>query len=159
MTATTHCHSEDTPMKYCRWCERDKPLADFYPHPEMADGHLNKCMACVKRYAQDRRLTSDRPREIDNRRYHEGTKRAYMFARARTHPKPAIVSSAQSKVANALRTGKLTRPIQCEFCEAAPVFTEAAHHDYTKPLDVIWLCRRCHRRWDSRDPKAARAAS
>jgi hypothetical protein len=43
---------------------------------------------------------------------------------------------------NAIRAGRLI-PQPCEKCEA--VKAEMHHDDYFKPLEVRWLCRRCHR--------------
>jgi hypothetical protein len=36
---------------------------------------------------------------------------------------------------------------------------EAAHHDYSRPLEVRWLCPPCHRAWDSAQPKGGTVAS
>ena len=51
---------------------------------------------------------------------------------------------AQNAVHNALRCGKMTRPTKCESCldECKP---HAHHYDYSKPLDVFWLCASCHK--------------
>lgn len=48
---------------------------------------------------------------------------------------------ARNAVASAVRRGKLT-PQPCEVCGASP--TEAHHDDYSKPLDVRWLCEPHH---------------
>ena len=52
-----------------------------------------------------------------------------------------------------LRAGNVTRPAACEECGATGRKIEAAHRDYSRPLDVRWLCRPCHVRWDKAEPK------
>ncbi len=39
-------------MKKCFKCGLEKELDDFYVHPRMADGHLNKCKECTKKDAK-----------------------------------------------------------------------------------------------------------
>lgn len=60
---------------------------------------------------------------------------------------------AYKKIAWAVHSGRLVRPNQCEQCGANKKRIEAAHYDYSKPLEVRWLCRSCHVRWDSNEPK------
>ncbi len=51
--------------------------------------------------------------------------------------------NARTKVHYAVKTGKLLRP---DFCPRCLLKTKVhAHHlDYSKPLDVIWVCINCH---------------
>lgn len=42
-------------MKTCFKCNRHLPLSDYYVHPQMADGHLNKCKDCARKDAEVRR--------------------------------------------------------------------------------------------------------
>jgi DNA-binding transcriptional regulator YiaG len=59
---------------------------------------------------------------------------------------------ANKVVAYAIKHGKLTRPTHCAQC-LAEAFVEASHRDYSKPLEVAWLCRPCHRAEDKQHPK------
>jgi len=54
-----------------------------------------------------------------------------------------VRAEAHRRVNNALRTGDLTRPDNCSRCGVACV-TRGHHDDYSKPLEVRWLCRKCH---------------
>lgn len=56
---------------------------------------------------------------------------------------------AHRKVAWAVKTGKLVSPKQCENCLEERKL-DAHHDDYSKPLEVIWICRKCHRREHSK---------
>jgi len=48
---------------------------------------------------------------------------------------------ARSKIRNAVRAGKFDR-LPCAVC--GELKAEAHHEDYSKPFDVLWLCRKHH---------------
>ena len=130
-------------MKKCFVCGQEKPLEDFYRHPMMADGHLGKCKECTKVYMRERQragLTA----EYDKKRYQRPERKAAVAARARRwakeHPERR---RAQSAVGCALKKGILIRPNHCQQCGQSGKI-HAHHHDYSKPLEVEWLCVRCH---------------
>ena len=47
------------------------------------------------------------------------------------------------KLNAALRAGKIHKPSKCATCGSVG-YVEAHHADYSKPFDVLWLCRSCH---------------
>lgn len=48
----------------------------------------------------------------------------------------------------ALRRGELVKAASCERCGKSDVPLEGSHDDYSRPLDVEWLCRQCHAKKD-----------
>jgi C-5 cytosine-specific DNA methylase len=56
-------------------------------------------------------------------------------------------------VETALSNGVISNPGVCECCGGSGVFKDgrsaiqAHHYDYDKPLDVEWLCQKCHHEW------------
>lgn len=71
-------------------------------------------------------------------------KRAYVNRYRARYPLQAAANDAVSK---AIRTGALLRPAACERCGGKPSHEplHGHHDDYTKPLTVRWVCRKCHR--------------
>ena len=51
---------------------------------------------------------------------------------------------AYTQLRRAVRNGVLIRPGSCSECQKAGLI-HGHHEDYTKPLEVEWLCPRCHR--------------
>lgn len=56
-------------------------------------------------------------------------------------------------VQKALKEGKLKRPRVCSQCHKEG-FIEGHHEDYSRPLEVVWLCRACHRQLHGTRKKA-----
>lgn len=76
------------------------------------------------------------------RKWRKGNpKRMYEIVR-RSTVKHWNKTLARQRVHYALRTGKITRPEKCG-CGSS-VRVEAHHEDYSRPLDVVWMCRSCH---------------
>lgn len=131
-------------MKLCFKCKIEKPLTDFYPQKSMKDGHLNKCKVCtiadVKKYRADNHA---RVCEYDRMRFQTTERKvkvvAYQKIRRAKFPEKY---KARMAVGNAVRDGRLKK-LPCDVC--GDVESQAHHHDYSKPLDVRWLCFKCHR--------------
>lgn len=51
--------------------------------------------------------------------------------------------SAVNKLNHSVFMGRIERKKHCQAC-GKEGRTEAHHHNYEKPLDVIWLCKGCH---------------
>lgn len=130
-------------QKRCFKCGQLKSLNEFYSHPQMADGRLNKCKECTKDEAA-KRLSEKREyvQEYDRWRSKTDTRKEKLLVYQRTrrakHPEK---NKARAKVNREVYEGKLI-PQPCSVCGHHKA--EAHHHDYSKPLDVIWLCFKHH---------------
>ena len=130
-------------MKRCFKCGDEKPFAEFYRHPKMADGYLGKCKICTREdVAKNYRARITHYVEYERNRAQSPQRKemALEYQRRRRHRDP-IKNAARRATYNAIRDGRLIRK-PCESCGDANV--EAHHDDYTRPLDVRWLCRRHH---------------
>jgi len=130
------------PKKSCIRCGVEKPLTDFYKHPAMADGHLGKCSQCCREQATaNRRKNQERYDSYDAARRdlpHRKELRAKVTANMKEE-RPEVYA-AHCAVSNAVRDGKLKKQ-PCEVCGAK---AHAHHEDYSKPLEVVWLCHAHH---------------
>lgn len=130
--------------KHCNCCSTTKPASDFHIRAASIDGLSAKCRDCQRAYDKERAM---KPHRAAARLQYSQTERG-KEAHRRASRKSAILSpmkkKARSAVGNALRDGKLHRA-PCEIC-SNPV-AHAHHDDYSKPLDVRWLCTTHHAEW------------
>ena len=133
-------------MKKCFKCQNEKPISDFYKHKMMADGHLNKCKDCAKKDVRLHRKDNDSVREYDNRRFRDNPERRKKGAEnaRRWNEKYPERYRAHYMVTNAVRDGRLKKT-DCETCGTNENI-QGHHDDYSKPLEVRWLCAKCHHR-------------
>lgn len=121
--------------KRCFKCGETKPLSEFYRHPGTRDGYLNKCKECAKTDSKSRR---------DNRPEKDLETRLKSCRKNPTHKNAAMAIDA------ALRCGRIKKASHCQGCgrSGTEVRLSAHHHDYSEPLDVVWVCAACHRQLD-----------
>lgn len=157
-TSPTESIVTDAPIfKACSRCRERKPADAFYVRSDRPSQLMAACKVCrglmqveQRRRAvkegcsrrQERSADGQAGRLVSNRRWQEKN-----VERVRTSDR------ARSVVRRALTKGALVRPDVCELCGSASTRIEAAHSDYSRPLDVRWLCLPCHRRWDRAEPK------
>lgn len=144
-------------MKTCFKCQRCLPRDQFYRHAAMGDGLLGKCKDCTKadiaRRAVVKReelLAYDRqramlPHRVAGRKEYSQTeqgRRAHAKALRRSGERYPEKRHARITFGNAVRDGKIVRK-PCEVCGDHK--SEGHHPDYSKPLEVRWLCNKHHR--------------
>jgi len=130
----------------CRGCDEIKPYHDFYKSSGFT------CKECIKSAVKKRRREDDHYREYDRLRsttLDRKVRAAKLTSKWRKKYPEAY--RAQNAVNNAIRDGKIEKE-PCLFCGDDKV--HGHHSDYSKPLDVVWLCAKCHHRLHARFPKA-----
>lgn len=143
-------------MRTCRLCKVEKPLMDYYVH---ASGNLQReCKECWKAYVKANRLArasqyqdyergrANLPHRVEARKEYAQTEQgreAFRRASKRYVERYPAKKAATTAVKNAIRDGRLIRQ-PCECCGA---WAQAHHDDYSKPLDVRWLCPKHHAEW------------
>lgn len=125
--------NENNITKICFKCHRELPLTMFYKHPQMADGHLNKCKECTKRDVHEKYMDNsqkeewvEKERERGREKYHRlGYKDVYK----RNHPETSNVKRNLRKL--------IYVPSTCEI----------HHWNYNLLYDVFILDKRIHSRF------------
>jgi hypothetical protein len=146
-------------LKKCKDCEAEKPLSEFYAHKGMKDGRLNICKDCAKAAAiKNRAAKVEYYRVYDAKRFQEDPRvKERQKAYRKTDEGKAATQRAREKwlaenpekraahviLGSYVSTGRVDKPDVCSICGAGGTI-DGHHHDYAKPLEVEWLCRKCH---------------
>ena len=126
--------------KECRKCGTHKPLSDFYVRKSSLDGHRSWCKDCDKKSALDWgvKYRGKAAKYLQQwKKKNPGKVAGHKLRHRLKHPEKV---KARSRAAQAARNGILEKSL----CPCGRAEVEAHHEDYSKPLEVIWLCHRCH---------------
>ena len=139
-------------MKTCTKCQEAKPFDSFRLNVRVSDGYDSWCKKCHNK-------NSELCKRKDKEKYNALQRAKYARRKARLleagHVPPGQVKrsllteeerrlrhNARRVTRRALADGKIVS-IPCFVCGSSEV--EAHHTDYSRPLDVVWLCAEHHR--------------
>lgn len=144
---------------------------NFYKHPQMPDGYLNKCKEGTKKDTINNRQNKlEYYREYDRLRGRTEERKERVRLYQKLHPevhkkandawfeKNPYKKKAEWTLGNAVRDGKILKQ-PCEICNTEQG-VESHHDDYDKPLEVRWLCDKHHKEYhrNIREEKRQKAA-
>lgn len=146
-------------MKNCSKCGKAKNSGDFYPYKYRGMvKRMPHCKECHRAGVTRRRWrTIERLEESRKKmREYNHTSAAHKSCRkadAKRHQteKYKLQKRTAYAVSKAIKEGVLIKPSTCSNLDCdSDRFIEAHHEDYTKPLEVDWLCSVCHKVADGR---------
>lgn len=117
--------------KICIRCKISKPISEFYKSALNKDGYVNSCKPCHlnnnKKYKKKKLLQYE---EVPQ------SKKFWL-------EENKLKNKAHRAVYYAIKKGTLIRQ-PCERC-GTTIDVVGHHEDYSKPLEVMWLCPQHHR--------------
>lgn len=133
-------------MKTCTKCKTELDESQFYGCKKTKEDLKCQCKKC---HMEGNLRTRNKDAARDANRIFMKLARSRnpeKFKERERNKKPAdpLKQKARAKFSFAVRSGKLTRPLNCSICGVSGVRIEGHHTDYSKPLDVVWLCIMCH---------------
>lgn len=127
------------PTKVCSKCKVEKSLSDFWKSKKEKDGLQVRCKGC----------RSDSYNKEYQKKYRESRLEYFRMKSdkyKREHPERI---KAHNDLKTAVRLGRIKRQ-PCEVCGEPEA--EAHHKDYSRTLEVSWLCKKHHEEAHSKLP-------
>lgn len=141
----------------CKVCGVTSDVAEFYISLP------SRCKECHKRKVRENREEkAEYYKSYDAKRFQEDPRVKERHKRyQKTEAGKAAINGSRKKwvgvfpekkaahtiLNRSVSRGLIEKPDFCSKCGKHEVSRKihAHHHDYTKPLDVIWLCAQCHK--------------
>ena len=138
-------------VKKCSACGQVKPLSEFNKHKGKKDGLQDRCRSCFSKYNKRRYLLQKEETKDRVRKYREENIENIFETRMRMCEKNPSQKNAREAVSLAIQLGYIEKPDHCLGCgrPGSESRVTAHHHDYSKPLEVVWVCSKCHRQLDA----------
>jgi hypothetical protein len=127
--------------KLCPKCKVTQPITEFSKDKQTKSGISSHCKPCKRRYSLRYRYANLEKVQAQHREYHRNNWAKNQENLKRTKAKHPEREMARVLLHRALRKGWLTKQ-PCEKCGDPK--GQAHHEDYSKPLEVHWMCHKCH---------------
>lgn len=135
---------KSTTYKACSACSRLLPIGVFGVRRASKDGRTAACRECL---SERDRLRESPKRAAARKAYSKTPEGREAGGRAKREwiKRNAEKRTAQLAVGNAVRDGRMFKPEECEMCGELGRKIHGHHDDYSKPLEVRWVCPPCHK--------------
>ncbi len=131
-------------MHKCVNCsEADK--AAFNKNSSKKSGLQDSCRSCSKDYMKTYRENNKKKMQECKSNWYQNNKEHASNYRQTWRKNNRLAHKSHNAVTYALQTGVIEPPENCQKCNKKEAL-DAHHEDYKKPLEVIWVCKRCHAR-------------
>jgi hypothetical protein len=129
--------------KNCSKCKKELSLNNFYKDRSRKNGLDFKCKKCRRIADRNKRLKNLELYRLKDKENYKKYRDKIRKRKKEWYKKNKYKNIAHNEVRKALRKGLIKRKNKCERCDRETA--EAHHEDYSKPLEVIWLCHYCHK--------------
>ena len=127
-------------MKTCSKCGLVKNESEFGRNCTTKDGLQGWCKKCKHTHQKEYRKTDAGKNALQKHQQSNSRKTTNRKYYLKHKEKNREKACARSAVYYAIKTGRLIK----EPCFCGEVKVQAHHDDYSKPLDVEWLCSKHH---------------
>jgi len=145
-------------MKICPQCKIEKPIDEFYIR-KGSGRHSSYCRVCSSKRGKDYYVKNKaRCKELAKAYYENNIDKMRLYKKKwaeenkdrrrelwmEYHWRNPHKTYARQALYYEVKCGRIKRPLHCSECGCSSLKIEGHHDDYSKPLDVRWLCRDCH---------------
>lgn len=137
--------------KVCSSCGREKPLSEFNKCRCKKDGLQDRCRECFSTYNKERYSSAPERFKKAASEYREENIENVFATRMEMCRRNPSHKNAGMALSYALKLGYIEKPDHCLGCGRPDSESRvtAHHNDYSKPLEVVWVCSKCHRNLDA----------
>ncbi len=149
----------------CFRCEEEKEK-EFYANDKTckdcrkARVKKNRTEKAEYYRAYDKKRFKEDPRVKERHKKYQATeagKESIDKAKKKWAESNPVKRGANVMVGNAVRDGIIKKGACCEICKCNPTRLHGHHDDYAYPLDVRWLCPKCHKQWHAKNGEGKNA--
>jgi len=126
----------------CSGCGKLLPVTSFHKANKDKRGYNYYCLICKAAVAKKYRKAN---REV-KREYYKNNRDKILESLKKYKQNNPLKVKAREVLHNAIENNRVIKPKRCSRCNKKfnPHGICGHHEDYSKPLDVLWVCHQCH---------------